>query len=119
MCNNPVLNPISGGSPSSSSSLTLINAFMLQTVHPCVSDMHLTGGDYGDKASIGIDYKFDCVHRFDRHGVHRNPDSARAITEASLSYDLGCHYQRHHYANRWLAYRVQHTQSTIRPICRL
>lgn len=78
--------------------------------------MHFPGGRCGDKASSGIDNKLDCFHRFDRHRVHRNSDGVRAITESSLSDDLGRGYQRHHHANRWLAYRVSNNQSAISPV---
>ena len=70
------------------------------------STRFFSGGHCGDKASIGIDHKFDCVHRSDWYRVHRNPDSARAFAKPGLSDDLGRGYQRNHYANRWLAYRV-------------
>ena len=80
-------------------------------------DKLFAGGDYGDAASIGIDNKFDCFHCSDWYGVHRHPDSPRAFSEPGLSNDLGRDYQRNHYANRWLAYRVQNNQGAIKPIC--
>lgn len=77
--------------------------------------MYSSGEHCGDKTTIGIDHKFDCVHRFGWYRIHRNPDSARAFTESSLSYDLGCGYKRNCYAYRWLVYRVQNNQGAIKP----
>lgn len=86
-------------------------------MHRAGINMYSSGGRCGDKASIGIDHKFDCVHRSDWHRIYRNPDSSRAFTKPSLSDDLGCGYQRNHHANSRLAYRVQNNQGAIKPVC--
>ncbi|WP_146198936.1 hypothetical protein [Falsochrobactrum shanghaiense] len=71
-------------------------------------------GDYGHTVSIGIDNRFDCVHRSDWYRVHRNPDSTRIIPKSGLPYDLGCGYQCHYHAGRRMGYRIKDNQGAIR-----